>query len=282
MQAMIQPDIDIKDSFAIGPWPQMPVDTALRRAAYHRLLLLQGGSGGLQVDSHAFPIQGSEIFLIAKGQLFAWQAGSKPEGFELAFGDCFWEKAPASAANCKTVLFNDASAHQRLPLPVPDLASLSGLFTATYTEFIKPAYTNKADALAAYLKIIMIKTANVYAALREGAEDHDRALYGRFLQLVKHQYQEQHEVAAFARQLGITTRKLSDLCRQFSGQGAKEIISEQLITEAKRFLQFSSRPVKEIAFTLNFSTPDQFSHFFKKKTFLSPQQYRERFVNSSM
>lgn len=181
MQAMIQPDINIKDSFAIGPWPQMPVDAALRRAAYHRLLLLHGGEGRLQIDSNTFPIQGSEMFLIAKGQLFAWQAGSRPEGFELAFGDCFWEKAPASAANCKTVLFNDASAHQRLPLPAPELTALSDLFTATHAEFIKPAYTNKADALAAYLKIIMIKTANVYAALRESAEDHDRELYGRFL-----------------------------------------------------------------------------------------------------
>lgn len=153
MQAMIQPDVDIKDSFATGPWPQIPVDATLRRAAYHRSLLVRDGTGSLQIDGNTFLIEGSEMFLIAKGQLFAWQAGSRPEGFELAFGDCFWEKAPASAANCKTVLFNNAAAHQRLPLPVPELTALSDLFTATYTAFIKPAYTNKADALAAYLKI---------------------------------------------------------------------------------------------------------------------------------
>jgi AraC-like DNA-binding protein len=52
-----------------------------------------------------------------------------------------------------------------------------------------------------------------------------------------------------------------------------------LISEAKRSLQFSSLPVKEIAFELNFSSPDQFSHFFKKNAQFSPLDYRTLFIN---
>ena len=64
-----------------------------------------------------------------------------------------------------------------------------------------------------------------------------------------------------------------------AGKGAKELINGQLVAEAKRSLQFSSRPVKEIAYQLHFSTPEQCSHFFKKNAMMSPQDYRARFVN---
>ncbi len=60
---------------------------------------------------------------------------------------------------------------------------------------------------------------------------------------------------------------------------AKEIINGQIVAEAKRFLQFSSNTVKEIAYELNFNTPEQFSHFFKKNTTMSPADYRSQFNN---
>jgi AraC-like DNA-binding protein len=103
-------------------------------------------------------------------------------------------------------------------------------------------------------------------------------VYREFLGLVSEQYQSTHEVAAFATQLNISARKLTELCKRCAGVGAKDIINGQLMAEAKRALQFSSKPVKEIAYSLNFFTPEQFSHFFKKYTRLSPKEYRERFI----
>jgi len=51
------------------------------------------------------------------------------------------------------------------------------------------------------------------------------------------------------------------------------------MAEAKRSLQFSSNPIKEIAFQLNFATPDQFSHFFKNNAQVSPNDYRALFLS---
>ena len=190
-----------------------------------------------------------------------------------------WERTPASANNCKAVLYNNAAANQQIPLTGNDLAELLMLLNTIDSEFQKENYINKLDVMAAYLKIIMIKIANVNASLIDGYDSHHNQLYRRFLELVSKQYQNTHEVADFANQLGISARKLSDLCIKCSGRGAKEIINGQLVAEAKRSLQFSSVPVKEIAFKLNFSTPDQFSHFFKKNAQVSPHQYRSHFVN---
>ena len=124
--------------------------------------------------------------------------------------------------------------------------------------------------------------ANVNASLAQGFDSYENQLYRHFLELISRHYQSSHEVADYANLLGISTRKLADLSKRCSGKGAKELINRQLIAEAKRSLQFSSKSVKEIAFQLNFSTPDQFSHFFKKNAQLSPLDYRSLFVNTGL
>ncbi|SHM58395.1 helix-turn-helix domain-containing protein [Mucilaginibacter sp. OK098] len=273
-------DKEIKDSFSIIRYNNQQFDLQpLCRLTYNRIFLINTGSGAIRVDNETYPVIGNETFLLAKGQVYAFDQYTTISGYELCFGDCFWEKTPASASNCKAVLFNNAAANQHLRINAESFSELDTLFRVLYTEYIGTDYINKLDALAAYLKIIMIKIANVNASLINGYDNFENQLYRQFLELVSNQYQTTHEVADFANQLGISARKLSDLCKRCSGKGAKDIINGQLIAEAKRSLQFSSKPVKEIAFQLNFSAPDQFSHFFKKNTQISPNDYRDHFVN---
>jgi len=276
-------DKELKDSFSIVHLNGRYFgEHTVCRITYNRIFLIEKGEGSILVDEVVYPVADSELFLLSKGQLYTFLPGTTLTGYELCFGDCFWEKSPASASNCKAVLFNNAVANQQVPLNGDNLTELAALFRVLLQEFSATYYINKLDALAAYLKIIMIKTANVNAALAAGYDTFENQLYRQFVELVSKQYQTTHEVAWFAKQLNISTRKLTDLCNSCSGKGAKEIINGQLISEAKRSLQFSSKPVKEIAYQLSFSTPEQFSHFFKKNTQVSPNQYRENFVHIGM
>jgi AraC family transcriptional activator of pobA len=268
---------EIRDSFAIS-FLDGPVYAEISRLAYHRIILVQKGSGSILIDDQVYPVSGEQLFLLAKGQILAG-AGLQIRGYALSFGDCFWERTPQSANNCKAVLFNNAAANQSLPLDGPAFAGLRPLFEALYAEEGSEDYINKLDAMAAYLKIIMIKAANINAALVRGYDDHDKQLYRKFVEEVSKQYHSLHEVTYYAKLLNVTPRRLSDLCRNSCGQGAKQIINGQLIAEAKRRLQFSTLPVKEIAYALSFATPEQFSHFFKKNVNASPSDYRACFVN---
>lgn len=276
-------DKEIKDSFSVIRLEQqafeMPV---LHRISYHRIFLIEKGHGNIFIDGNVFPVSGSELFLLAKGQVYRFDEDTILTGYELCFGDCFWEKTPASASNCKAALFNNVNANQHITLDEDHCAELLALFRSVFLEYSGNNYINKPDAMAAYLKIIMIKIANINAALTDAYDSYEKQLYRGFIALVGKQYHTTHEVADFARQLNIPARKLADICKQCSGKGAKEIINEQIIAEAKRFLQFSSKPVKEIAFELNFSTPDQFSHFFKRSAGVSPHRFRAHFVQIGM
>lgn len=271
---------DIKDSFRISHFTQserlMPIP---QRLTYHRILFLQEGAGVIEIDNVRFELSGKALFLLSKGQLCRFPEKSAITGYELNFGDCFWEKAPGSASNCKAVLFNNAAENQRIPISDTAFSEMDFLFQSLLNEFEEKDYVNKLDVLAAYLKIIMIKIANVNAEAGAGFDNHEKQLYRSFIELVSRKYREMHEVAEYARELNIPARRLSDICRRCAGKGAKELINGQIVAEAKRSLQFSSQPVKEIAYQLHFSTPEQFSHFFKKNVQMSPQDYRIRFVN---
>ena len=274
-------DKEIRDSFSISLWDDHVVETRTAfRITYNRIFLIGKGSGSLFIDDKAYPVSGNEMFLLGKGQVFSFATDTVLSGYELCFGDCFWEKTPASANNCKAVLFNNITANQHLP--VPDFHEFSSLFQTLLLEYSSDDYPNKVDALAAYLKIIMIKTGNLNDSLTKAYDNHESQLYQQFMALVAERYQSTHEVSEFAALLNIPTRKLSEICKRNSDKGPKDIINSHIITEAKRALQFTTKPVKEIAFDLNFSTAEQFSHFFKKYTQFSPQLYRVRFVKFGM
>lgn len=276
-------EADIKDSFSIHLFNNQATDSPISvRLKYHHIFLIKSGSGILHIDGVAFPVSGSEIFLLTKEQIFSFSKHNTITGYQLCFGDCFWEKTPASANNCKAVLFNNITDNQHIPVPLSGFQEMDLLFNTLFLEFESEDYINKPDAMAAYLKIIMIKIANLNASLTKAYDNFDKQIYRQFLELVQSQFHTTHDVSVFASQLNISTRKLSEICKMNSNKGPKDIISLQIITEAKRALQFSTKPVKEIAFDLNFNSPEQFSHFFKKHTQFSPQLYRGDFVKIGM
>lgn len=273
-------DREIKDSFQISRLDHSILNEGFSiSVTYNRVFIIHEGKGIVIIDDKEFELQDKEILLISKGQIFSFSPHTTLSGFEISFGDCFWEKAPASASNCKLLLFNDAALHQRLSLHQNDFLELDPICEIVLKEYLSDDYPNKLDAMAAYLKILMIKLANLAPSFHEGIDDFDNQIYRKFLELVSTEYHQMHDVLHYAEKLLLTPRKLSDIAKKKSGKGAKEIIAGQIIAESKRLLQFSAKTIKEIAYELSFSTPEQFSHFFKKYTNTSPLDYRKIFVN---
>lgn len=272
---------ELKDSFYVGNIGDELAIPAFQRLLYHQFILVEQGSGNIRIDDRQFTIVPNSLFLLSKGQLYLPEPDKNVKGYTLRFGDCFWDKTPSSASNCKALLFNNTTDQQVLLPETADFKDLYGIFSALFTEFGSADYPNKPDALAAYLKIIMIKCANIYAATGPESDNYDKITYRRFAEIASLQFKTTHDVATYAAQLHLTPRRLSALCKRVNGKTAKETINGYLIAEAKRALQFSPLPIKEIAYDLNFSTPEQFSHFFRKSTAFSPLQYRAHFLNGT-
>lgn len=84
-------------------------------------------------------------------------------------------------------------------------------------------------------------------------------------------------VGYIASELHISTKYLSSLLKQLTGQTTQQHIHEKLIEKAKEQLSTSDLSVSEIAYALGFEHAQSFSKLFKAKTKQSPLEFRQSF-----
>jgi len=84
-------------------------------------------------------------------------------------------------------------------------------------------------------------------------------------------------VQYLAEGLNVSPRYLSDMLRSLTGQNAQQHIHNKLIEKAKEILSISKLQVSEVAYQLGFEHPQSFNKLFKRKTNLSPLEFRQSF-----
>lgn len=95
-----------------------------------------------------------------------------------------------------------------------------------------------------------------------------------FGQLLDTHLSEQHSVDWYAQKLNITAPHLNSLCKKTLKQNALKVIHERLLKEAQRNLIYTGNTAAEIANSLGFSDPAYFNRFFKRKTGMTPKEFR--------
>ncbi|WP_370899230.1 helix-turn-helix domain-containing protein [Chryseobacterium gossypii] len=82
-------------------------------------------------------------------------------------------------------------------------------------------------------------------------------------------------VHQIAEAMNLSPNYLSDLLRIHTGQNTQQHIHEKLINKAKEKLSTTGLSVSEIAYELGFEHSQSFSTLFKKKTSMSPLEFRQ-------
>jgi two-component system, response regulator YesN len=82
----------------------------------------------------------------------------------------------------------------------------------------------------------------------------------------------------FSELLHFNPSYLSRMYKQYSGEGISEHVSEVKFNKSKEMLKKSNMKINKIAMILGFESPSYFTKFFKKKTNLSPQEYRDSVI----
>lgn len=77
--------------------------------------------------------------------------------------------------------------------------------------------------------------------------------------------------------LNISSKYLSTMLKQLTGQTTQQLIHEKLIEKAKEKLSTTDLSVSEIAYALGFEHSQSFNKLFKSKTNQSPLEFRQSF-----
>lgn len=86
-------------------------------------------------------------------------------------------------------------------------------------------------------------------------------------------------VSLMAEKLNISSRYLTDLLKQETGKTALELIHLFLIGEEKNLLTEGQMNITEISYSLGFDNVTYFSRLFKKEVGVTPNKFKDHFLN---
>lgn len=99
-------------------------------------------------------------------------------------------------------------------------------------------------------------------------------LYLEFVELLTKNCRKERGIEFYADKLCITSKHLFSICKEITGQTAKECLNEHIIMQIKILLSTTDMTIAQISDELNFPNASFFTKFFKQKTGMTPKEYR--------
>ena len=121
------------------------------------------------------------------------------------------------------------------------------------------------------IKIILLKIIDIAPQRKNiGNIDADIQVYQQFREQVDLLYASERKVHKYASNLGISTKKLTNICFKYTGHSPLEIIHEKLAMELKKSFVGEWLLLKEIAFRYGFSSQSALNKFIERHFGCSP------------
>lgn len=100
-------------------------------------------------------------------------------------------------------------------------------------------------------------------------------LFNRFLENLNQRKQRRQSVAAYAKELCVSPKYLSAVCKAVSGKNALQWINEYVVEDIRQMLSTTTLSIKEISTQVGFPSLSFFGKFIKRHLGMSPKQYRK-------
>jgi len=134
------------------------------------------------------------------------------------------------------------------------------------------------EMLRTLLKHLIIKTTRTAKQQSEcysKFSDEKLDMIRKFALLLEENFKKEHGVKFYADALNKSPKTLSNIFAILRQPAPSKIIQNRIILEAKRYLHYTDKTAKEIAYELGFESPAHFSRFFKMYTGTNISKFRE-------
>ncbi|HHB79766.1 MAG TPA: AraC family transcriptional regulator [Saprospiraceae bacterium] len=248
---------------------------------FYVILFVKNFNGFIEVGNTRFDGDNGILHFIEPKQIYTCNSTIPWEGFQILihpdiFGEYFAHK------NINTYDFFTYEVNEALLLTEEEENLVSHLMEMAWNEFHERKDSFSMSIILSYISTLLNLAERFYARQFENRKKLGNHLSEKFYELLRNYYLERKDdevqqptVQFFANKLNVTPNYLSDTLRHQSGQSALSIIHDFIIEEAKRQLTTTHHTVSEISDHLGFEYPNYFSKLFKRKTKLSPSEYRK-------
>jgi len=244
----------------------------LHRHDFFFIIALQKGDGTHEIDFTTYDVFDNSVFFMRPGQVHQLQLKADSAGYIVEYNSEFYRPKD----KLSTQRLRKASNKNYCKLEINRFEKLLGILTYIFQE-----YTGKEEG---YLDIIK---ANLEIFFTEfvrqspnpngpstNVNPYTQDRFEEFLDLLDKHITTHKQVSQYTDFMNLSPYQLNEITKSSIGKTASELINEQIILEAKRYLLATRNQIKEIADQLGYEDVSYFIRFFKKQTGYSPDSFR--------
>ncbi|WP_335975279.1 helix-turn-helix domain-containing protein [Gaetbulibacter jejuensis] len=253
-------------------------------------IAIKVAGGGKAISGHHtdFPT-GYTIFFNSPYQILSWDILPDWEGFYIIFNQDFISRS--SVFNNILNRFPFLKIEKDIPLEIgqKQVDEVLAIYESIYEEY-HSNHKDKFQIIESQVLLLLnyikryFKNTNTTLDVPEEIRKTDLKILGRFQTLIETSFFQDidtnfdsklHSTSFYADILNVHPNHLNTVTKQITGQTAKQLIQNHVINLAKSRLINTQLSVKEIAYSLHYESPNNFSSFFKKMTGKTPNSYRK-------
>ena len=234
------------------------------KLAHYCFIFLDQGSETYKIDSDEVTISDSQMVFGLPNQIFLNPVKSK---HNLNYKVAFDENVLALLPNSFPFLLNPLNTN-KITFNPDSKERVKSIFSHLFQLLHATGRPKNTEIILAHFNTLLTEINSAYFEQSDYQNISNPKLskYIAFKLAVETHLTEQPDVHTIAEKLAMTTSTLYGVVKEFSGISPKEWMTNRLMMEAQRKLQYSSLSVKELAYELGFNDPDYFSRLFKKNT----------------
>jgi len=248
---------------------------------FYKISFVKNFNGFIQIGNTKFEGENGVLHFVEPKQVYTCNSTNPWKGFEiLIHSDIF--KKHFTHKKINTYDFFSYEVNETLLLTKEEEKLVSNLMEMAWSEFNNKKDNFSIPIILSYISTLLNLSERFYERQFDTRKTLCNQLSSNFFDLLKSYYSNvagfeihQPTVQFFANKLNVTPNYLSDAIKHNSGKSALTIIHDFVIEEAKNQLTTSNKTVSEISYQLGFEYPNYFSRLFKRKTNLSPTEYRK-------
>jgi len=240
--------------------------------------------GKIKYGQNYYDFDEGGLSFISPNQIIAASEDEKDySGYTLLFHADFIRNH-ALGKNIRNFGFFSYSTNEALHLSESEKTIIIGIFENITKEFSVSIDSFSQDLIASQIELLLKYSDRFYNRQFITRKIGNNNLLSNLEQLLSDYFADEKPLTSglptvqyLSDALQVSPRYLSDMLRSLTGQNAQQHIHSKVIEKAKDYLSTGNLSVSEIAYQLGFEHPQSFSKIFKRKTSLTPIEFKQSF-----
>ena len=241
--------------------------------------IICNGTAKAVINDRTFELRANSLFLLGEGAVIqSFRCSKACEGYIVSYSKAFVDSMSLDTSD---LLSADITFNMRPCIEVgrERVAHLQTVATAIRTLAAGGDMVYNDKVVLSLFNALYYALASVVnsSTTEDNADCHGSrsdALVHRFVAELSASCDKERSVEYYAKQLGVTPKYLSLVCKNKLGKNASKVIDSVVVNRAKELLMQPGVSIQEVAERLNFVSQSFFGKYFKQRTGVSPSRYK--------